>query len=338
MKKKIFFLFLLLFLVSNLFLLAREKIEEPFKENSQESLKEYIYFIKKGGIYRFEKGGSDIEPYLLIGMSKSDIIKLNDVKTLYSLNYEYSGDRVNRIWITSEYIRTPDGSGTGSPISEFRKYQPVNIGGTVESYTPPYSGVVFCSNGNNAVDIILICSPEISGDLYQKASYLNQGASYIVNSDIKDIHYVMNEIIVDLYYSLAMNPCILNDVILLSSKEELGRICSLYGGNNYPVTSFCVNEAEGSVIYVLDKGYRDLKFKGILAHEYAHIWHYRYTGYYETDPYVSEGFAEWVRYHYEGQEFQYCSEKYYTDGLKRFIQIENEKGSEGVFKYILENS
>jgi len=56
------------------------------------------------------------------------------------------------------------------------------------------------------------------------------------------------------------------------------------------------------------------------------------------DPVISEGFAEWVRYHYQGKSFMARSEKDYIKGLELFLAVEKEKGTEGVFKYLLNHS
>lgn len=323
-----------LFLFPSVF--ARENPQGTPSPKPPEEPKNYTYFIKRGGLFRYEKGHREKEEaYIKIGMKKSDMIYLNDIKTLDFLVIEYEGNYIKNIWVMSENIKTEGGLGVGSSMELFKNFQPVSIGGSLQSYSPPYSGIVFCSTKNpGMVDAVLISSSSISA--YSSGSgNRNPYSTYVLNGT-GEVVKVMDEIITTLYTSLNMQPSFLQEVILLPGREELGKIWALYGGTNKPVTSFCVNDVKGGVIYAVCQGEIDSKTRGILAHEYAHVWHYRLIGYDEKNQFIREGFAEWVRYHYEGTSFQYSSEKDYADGLNFFLEIERKKGASGVFKYLVE--
>ena len=302
-------------------------------------LSKNTFYLKKGGIFYSQSGKS----YLKTGMSRSDIIKLDNIKLLNSLTIEFNGDRVKYIWINTPDIRTSGGIGVGSSIEKLRRYQKVkDIGGTTEAYSPPYSGLIFCSTTQNGlIDTILVSDPSVSNSLYTSSinSPENQHSTYVKYGTDRSVNMAFDEIIMTVYQKLNMRPSAIQEIILLPSRSEVGEMHALYGGpSGYEATSFCVNEQGGSVIYSLYQGRIDAYFKGILSHEYGHAWHYRYTGKSEFDPLISEGFAEWVRYYYEGACFIPGSEKDYLKGLELFLAVEEARGREGVFKYLTDHS
>ncbi|MEQ8190761.1 MAG: hypothetical protein ABRQ39_22530 [Candidatus Eremiobacterota bacterium] len=297
------------------------------------------YYLKKGGIFYTQSG----KAYLKTGMARADLIKLDNIKLLNSLTIDFDGEKVKYIWIDTPDIRTSSGLGVGSSIGKLRKYQKVkSIGGTTEAYSPPYSGLIFCSTTQNGlIDTILVCDPSVSNSLYTSSinSPENQPSTYVKYGTDRSVNMAFDEIIMAVYQKLKLRPSAIQEIILLPSRSEIGEMHALYGGNTgYEATSFCVNEQGGSVIYALYQGRTDLCFKGILAHEYGHAWHYRYTGKSEFDPLISEGFAEWVRYYYEGTSFIPRSEKDYLKGLELFLAVEATQGREGVFKYLKDHS
>ena len=332
MFKKIFLFLFFIFI----FLLnpasGREKPEGTPASKATEVPKNYVYFIKRGGIFRYEEGYREKEePYLTIGMKKSDIIYLNDIKTLDSVIIDYSDNFIKNIWVISPSIKTAGGLGPGSSMDTLRKFQSVAVGSTLEAYSPPYSGITFCSvTTPGMVDMVLISDTSISNS----NNLTSSSSAYTVNSGYQSVKVIMDEIISTLYTELNMTPCLIQDIILLPTRKELGEMWSIFSGTNKPVTSFCVNDRNSSVIYVLYEGAADYKFKGILAHEYAHVWHYRAMGRHENT-FIAEGFAEWIRYHYSKEHFEYPSDPEYTEGLNFFLDLEKKKGKKGVFKYLL---
>ncbi len=297
------------------------------------------YYLKKGGIFYSQSG----KAYLKTGMSRADLIKLDNIKLLNSLTIDFDGEKVKYIWIDTPDIRTSGGIGVGSSIEKLRRYQKVrSIGGTTEAYSPPYSGLIFCSTTQKGlIDTILVCDPSVSNGLYTSSmnSPENQPSTYVKYGSDRSVNMAFDEIVINLYQKLNMRPSAIQEIILLPSRSEIGEMHALYGGpSGYEATSFCVNEQGGSVIYNLYQGRIDLCFKGILAHEYGHAWHYRYTGKSEFDPLISEGFAEWVRYYYEGTSFIPRNEKDYLKGLELFLAVEEISGREGVFKYLSDHS
>jgi hypothetical protein len=302
-------------------------------------LSKNTFYLKKCGIFYSHNGKS----YLKTGMARSDLIKLDNIKLLNSLTIDFDGERVKYIWINTPDIRTQGGLGVGSSIEKLRRYQKVNtIGGTTEAYSPPYSGLIFCSTTDKGlIDTILVCDPSVSNSLYTSSvNYVeNQPSTYVKHGRDRNINMIFDEIIMKLYEKLNMRPSAVQEIINLPSRSEVGEMYAIYGGSyGYEATSFCVNEQGGSVIYVLYQGRIEEYFKGILAHEYGHAWHYRYTGKSEFDPLISEGFAEWVRYYYEGTCFIPRSEKDYLKGLELFLAVEEVRGREGVFKYLTDHS
>lgn len=306
---------------------------------SSYGLSKNAYYLKKGGIFYTQSG----KAYLKTGMSRADLIKLDNVKLLNTLTIDFDGEKVKYIWIDTPDIRTSSGLGVGSSIEKLRKYQNVkSIGGTTEAYSPPYSGLIFCSTTHKGlIDTILVCDSSVSNSFYTSSinSPGNQPSTYVKYGSDRSVNMAFDEIIINLYQKLNMRPSAIQEIILLPSRSEIGEMHALYGGpSGYEATSFCVNEQGGSVIYALYQGRIDEYFKGILAHEYGHAWHYRYTGKSEFDPLISEGFAEWVRYYYEGTSFIPRSEKDYLKGLELFLSVESTRSREGVFKYLKDHS
>ncbi len=92
-------------------------------------------------------------------------------------------------------------------------------------------------------------------------------------------------------------------------------------------------------IYVLYGLRRDDLYQ-VLAHEIAHAWMSE-NAKSERSLEESEGFAQWVAYHFLGylglqeqQRILLAGDDVYASGLRMMIQLENERGKRGVMDYI----
>ncbi len=98
---------------------------------------------------------------------------------------------------------------------------------------------------------------------------------------------------------------------------------------------------EPAVIHLLDH-VSSRRMLSVSAHEYAHVWqaqHHR--DYAQTKPILREGFAEWVAYKVaqrHGRQDQMTvmmnpnGGDYYL-GLRKFLELERQRGVEGVLTY-----
>ncbi|MCE1246968.1 MAG: hypothetical protein LWY06_10005 [Firmicutes bacterium] len=96
-----------------------------------------------------------------------------------------------------------------------------------------------------------------------------------------------------------------------------------------------------SDIYVVSRLPRELAFY-VITHEYAHAW-YEERVVTSRGPVIDEGFAEWVSYHIlkdHGMNYLAESLKHkkdiYGEGLRKLLEIERKRGSDGVMDFILE--
>lgn len=98
---------------------------------------------------------------------------------------------------------------------------------------------------------------------------------------------------------------------------------------------------EPAVIHLLDH-VPSQRMLSVSAHEYAHVWqaqHHR--DYAHTKPVMREGFAEWVAYKVaqrQGRRDQMTvmmnsNGGVYYQGLRKFLELERQRGVEGVLTY-----
>lgn len=92
-------------------------------------------------------------------------------------------------------------------------------------------------------------------------------------------------------------------------------------------------------IYVL-YGLRRNDLYQVLAHEIAHAWMSE-NAKHERSLEESEGFAQWVAYHFLGhrglqeqQRMLLIGDDVYASGLRKMLQIEKERGQRGVLDYV----
>ncbi|MCA9794508.1 MAG: hypothetical protein KC910_22020 [Candidatus Eremiobacteraeota bacterium] len=103
---------------------------------------------------------------------------------------------------------------------------------------------------------------------------------------------------------------------------------------------------EAATVYLIS-GLPRQRLLTVAAHEYAHMWHSQnHPDYNQVSRRMQEGFAEWVAYHVAQSQDRPIEVKAmltkkdsdYVDGLHRFLELEREVGSDGVFEYALTHS